>query len=63
MEREFASCERFGKEEAKLQCSTKKVKEDQTIGSAQANLDGCVGIGGMLSYKVKLVGDIPRAYA
>ena len=46
-----------------LQHSTKKVKEDQTLGSSQANLDGCVGIGGTLSYKVKLVGDIPRAYA
>lgn len=46
-----------------LQHSTKKVKEDQTLGSSQANLDGCVGAGGTLSYKAKLVGDILDAYA
>ena len=60
---EFASRERFGEEEAELQCSTKKVKEDKTLDSSQANLDGCVGAGGMLYYKAKLVGDIPDAYA
>ena len=63
MECEFAKSERFGEEEAKLQHGTKKVKEDQTLGSSQANLDGCVGAGGTLSYKAKLVGDIPDAYA
>ena len=63
MECEFASRERSSEEEAELQRSTKKVMEDQTLGSSQANLDGCVGVGGMLSYKAKLVGDIPGSYA
>lgn len=40
MECEFASCERFSEEDAELQRSTKKVKEDQPLNSLQVGLVG-----------------------
>lgn len=64
MECEFGSRERSGEEEAELQRSTKKVKEDQLLGSIQVGEKGGVGAtaSGTLSYKAKLVGDISGAY-
>ena len=59
MECEFASRERSGEEDAELQRSTKKVKEDQPLRSSQGGGDDC----GASSYKAKLVGDIPGTYA
>ena len=63
MECEFASRERSGEEDAELQRSTKKVKEDQARGSQQVGREEGAGAHATLSYKASLVGDFPGAYA
>nr|POE44898.1 hypothetical protein CFP56_75450 [Quercus suber] len=63
MECEFASRERSGEEDAELQRSTKKVKEDQARGPQQVGREEGAGFRATLSYKASLVGDIPGAYA
>ena len=59
MECEFASRERSGEEDAELQRSTKKVKEDQARGSQQVGREEGAGAHATLSYKASLVGDFP----
>lgn len=63
MKCEFVSRERSSEEEAELQHSTKKVKKDQALDSAQDGRERGAGASGTSSYKAKLVGDIPGAYA
>nr|XP_023908557.1 uncharacterized protein LOC112020226 [Quercus suber] len=63
MECEPTPRERTGEEDAELQRSTKKVKEDQHLGVSQGGCDGGGGGTGALSYKAKLVGDISGDYA
>lgn len=53
MDCEFAERERSREEDAELQRSTKKVKETE----------GSIGFGATATYRDKLVGAIPRAFA
>ena len=61
MECEFSALEKTGEEAAELQRSTKKVKEDHLPGSPTATTSGQVRE--PLSYKAKLMGELPGAYA
>nr|POE94062.1 putative ribonuclease h protein [Quercus suber] len=61
MECEFLATEKTREEAAELQRSTKKVKEDHPTGSTIASEEGLVRE--PLSYKAKLVGELPGAYA
>lgn len=63
MECEFESCERSGEEDAELQRSTKKVKEDFHPGSSQTSLESDMDASNTMSFKAKLVGDVPGAFA
>ena len=61
MECEFSALEKTREEAAELQRSTKKVKEDHSPGSTTAIEGGQARE--PLSYKAKLVGELPGAYA
>nr|XP_023917407.1 uncharacterized protein LOC112028949 [Quercus suber]POF04383.1 hypothetical protein CFP56_64544 [Quercus suber] len=61
MECEFSALEKTGEETTELQRSTKKVKDDHSTGFPTATAGGQVSE--PLSYKAKLVGEIPRAFA
>nr|POE75723.1 hypothetical protein CFP56_49131 [Quercus suber] len=61
MECEFTALEKTREETAELQRSTKKVKEDHSIGSPTAIAGGQGSES--LSYKAKLVGEIPGVFA
>ena len=63
MECELTTHERTSEEDVELQRCTKKVKEDQPLDASQVGYEGGGGVIGALSYKAKLVGDIPGAYA
>ena len=63
MECDFEARARSGEEEAELQRSTKKVKEDLTSGPSQTSLEQGRGASNTMSFKAKLVGDIPGAFA
>ena len=61
MECEFSDPEKTREEVEELQRSTKKVKEDHPPGSTTAAVGGLVRE--TLSYKARLVGELPGAYA
>ena len=63
MECDFETCARSGEEEAELQRSTKKVKEDLHFGPSQTSLEQGERASNSMSFKAKLVGDIPGAFA
>ena len=63
MECDFEARARSGEEEAELQRSTKKVKEDLHFGPSQTSLEQGERASNSMSFKAKLVGDIPGAFA
>ena len=61
MECEFSAPEKTREEVEELKRSTKKIKEDHPPGSSTASVGGLVSE--TVSYKARLVGEIPGAYA